>query len=127
MRKRTEQHTEMRWIVDDVTSLNSVESLSIDVVLDKGTLDALMCSDAYVRHVPRYVQQIGRVLRLGGRIVVVSFSNDRAAVWRCEEIYGFDVIPLSDMLPPVRWNITSSILQINEKTQYFTYIIEKIS
>ena len=47
---------------------------SYSVVLDKGTVDALMTEDTVeVRErMERMLEEVGRVLRLGGRFVTVS-------------------------------------------------------
>ena len=47
------------------------------VVLDKGTLDALFTEDTeeVVTRVTQMLEEIGRVLRLGGRYVCVSLAQ----------------------------------------------------
>lgn len=51
---------------------------SFSVVLDKGTLDALMVDDseAVNEDINKLFFEIGRVLKLGGRYVCISLMQD---------------------------------------------------
>jgi ubiquinone/menaquinone biosynthesis C-methylase UbiE len=57
----------------DVTSL-SYEDDRFSVVMDKGTLDAMMPDDSVevVANVSRMFSEVDRVLRLGGRYICIS-------------------------------------------------------
>lgn len=54
------------------------EDSSFSVVLDKGTLDALMVDDseAVNEDINQLFCEIGRVLKLGGRYVCISLMQD---------------------------------------------------
>lgn len=63
----------MRWLVMDACSL-TFDDASFDVAVDKGTLDAVACSEAFDWFLPRMRRGIVRVLRPGGTWVCVSFT-----------------------------------------------------
>lgn len=54
------------------------EDSSFSVVLDKGTLDALMVdeSEAVDKDISKMFSEIGRVLKVGGRYVCISLMQD---------------------------------------------------
>lgn len=68
---------EMAYIQMDATSM-SFESSNFSVVLDKGTLDALMTDDSedVSEIAQKYLSEIGRVLRIGGRYVCISLLQE---------------------------------------------------
>ncbi|KFB38679.1 AGAP008472-PA-like protein [Anopheles sinensis] len=71
------QRPEMTWCQMDATAMTLPDE-SFSVVLDKGTLDALFTdqSEEVVGTVRRYFQEIGRVLRSGGRYVCISLLQE---------------------------------------------------
>lgn len=74
MQKTNRHRTEMQWKQDDVTQMNDFQGESFSVVLDKGTLDALMTddSDEVILRVRAYLSEMSRVLKIGGRFICVS-------------------------------------------------------
>ncbi|KAJ2726215.1 hypothetical protein GGI07_000692 [Coemansia sp. Benny D115] len=82
MRQRTMHQTEMTWEVMDVCDLK-IADRSVDVALDKGTLDALMCdkgdvwqpSEELCRKVAGEVDEVDRVLRAGGKFIWITFGQ----------------------------------------------------
>jgi SAM-dependent methyltransferase len=67
----------LEWVVDDATAMQ-FENESFDVLLDKGTMDALYCSlelaekKALVR---KMTKEYMRVLRPGGWLYIISFGQ----------------------------------------------------
>lgn len=63
----------MKFLYMDAKN-TTFESDSFNVVLDKGTLDALMPDDSEetLREVDKYFAEIKRVLKLGGRFVCIT-------------------------------------------------------
>eukprot|EP01017_Pseudomicrothorax_dubius_P019589 TRINITY_DN2151_c0_g1_i3.p1 TRINITY_DN2151_c0_g1~~TRINITY_DN2151_c0_g1_i3.p1 ORF type:complete len:254 (-),score=58.78 TRINITY_DN2151_c0_g1_i3:322-1083(-) len=73
------QHTEsvnkpMEFIVMDATSM-PFRDASFDVVIDKGTLDALMCNPESDQEGQRLLAEMRRVCAPGGRILIVSHGS----------------------------------------------------
>lgn len=84
MRERcVEERLEIRFLEGDVTAMEFADG-SFDVVVDKGTLDAMMCgqdedvwspSASVVASVGRYVDHVHRVLRGGGTFLYFTFGQ----------------------------------------------------
>lgn len=68
---------EMKWLQMDIMCMEFDDD-SFAVVLDKGTLDAVFNDDTPQVHekVDRMFNEIGRVLRVGGRYICISLSQD---------------------------------------------------
>ncbi|CAM9416155.1 unnamed protein product, partial [Choristocarpus tenellus] len=68
----------MTWRVMDVTDMHSYKDDSFDVVMDKGTLDALMSEDTpKVREAGvKMLAEVSRVLQPGGRYICVTLWQD---------------------------------------------------
>ncbi|XP_062584917.1 eEF1A lysine and N-terminal methyltransferase-like [Saccostrea cucullata] len=71
------QRPDMKYIKMDALNMDFEDS-SFSVVLDKGTLDALMVddSDAVTKDIDKMFSEIGRVLKLGGRYICISLMQD---------------------------------------------------
>lgn len=65
--------TSMKFLCMDAMN-TTFENDSFNVVLDKGTLDALMPDDTVetITQIDKYFAEIKRVLKLGGRFVCIS-------------------------------------------------------
>ena len=74
---------------------------SFDAVIDKGLLDALLCSERMVASSERYVAEVARVLRPGGVFVVVSFGAPEIRLSFLEGDYGWRVAARSLPKPNV--------------------------
>eukprot|EP00286_Rhodomonas_abbreviata_P028383 CAMPEP_0181295384 /NCGR_PEP_ID=MMETSP1101-20121128/4120_1 /TAXON_ID=46948 /ORGANISM="Rhodomonas abbreviata, Strain Caron Lab Isolate" /LENGTH=289 /DNA_ID=CAMNT_0023400135 /DNA_START=155 /DNA_END=1021 /DNA_ORIENTATION=- len=68
-----EQHADkaMQWITADVTDMRKQfpEPECFDVALDKGTLDALLCTD----QAAEMICELWRLLTVGGQMLIISF------------------------------------------------------
>lgn len=76
MNARTNGRTGLSYLEGDVRALPLREE-SIDVALDKGTLDALACTDDPEAMIAAMARDVARVLRPGGRWLIVSMRAPR--------------------------------------------------
>ena len=61
-------------------------------VVDKGTLDALLCGDDSTANAHKMCEQVSRVLRSGGAFVVVSYGTPENRLCYLEnDSYGWKV------------------------------------
>ncbi|KAJ1834743.1 hypothetical protein IWW55_005979 [Coemansia sp. RSA 2706] len=82
MRQRTQHQPRMTWEVMDVRAM-ALDTGAIDVAIDKGTLDALMCEKGDVwepsaelcANVAREVDEVDRVLAPGGKFLWITFGQ----------------------------------------------------
>eukprot|EP00164_Ancoracysta_twista_P003768 GFYU01005051.1.p1 GENE.GFYU01005051.1~~GFYU01005051.1.p1 ORF type:complete len:210 (+),score=37.99 GFYU01005051.1:48-677(+) len=65
---------EMTWKVMDVRSLE-YPSEYFDVVLDKGTMDAMLCGEGSTQNADKMLSEIHRVLKAGGVFVSISYGS----------------------------------------------------
>ncbi|XP_063702286.1 eEF1A lysine and N-terminal methyltransferase homolog [Culicoides brevitarsis] len=74
MLKANRSRSEMQWLQGDVTQMKEFNEETFSVVLDKGTLDALMTDDSaeVLNRVSAYLSEMSRVLKIGGRFICVS-------------------------------------------------------
>jgi SAM-dependent methyltransferase len=91
-----------RWAVEDVRDL-TLESGSMDVAIDKGTLDAMIHGSPWdppedvVDNISRYNGEVARVLRPGGRWLYITYRQphfmrrhlEREGIWEVKmEVLG---------------------------------------
>ena len=83
MAARNESRTKMSWLVADMTAMVEVATGAVDVVFDKGALDALASSDtpAVRAQVDRFFAEVKRVLAPRGRYVCVSLAQEHITRW----------------------------------------------
>jgi ubiquinone/menaquinone biosynthesis C-methylase UbiE len=74
MSARHKDKANCTWQVMNVMSMNFQDS-SFDAVLDKGTLDSLLCGDSSTTNSARYLKEVARVLKPGGVFVAISYGT----------------------------------------------------
>jgi|EP00769_Ergobibamus_cyprinoides_P004590 SAM-dependent methyltransferase len=87
--------------VQDVTAL-SYPPASFDVVVDKGTLDSLLCGDDSRARVHKFMQNVARVLAPAGKFLAVSYADpDQRNMYISRSEYDWDVTPVKMPKPPI--------------------------
>ena len=64
----------MIWEVCDVRDMSKYMDDSFDVIIDKGTLDALCCGDDAHRDTCMMMHEMYRLLKQGGKYLCISFA-----------------------------------------------------
>eukprot|EP01112_Ceratiomyxa_fruticulosa_P024156 TRINITY_DN966_c0_g1_i2.p1 TRINITY_DN966_c0_g1~~TRINITY_DN966_c0_g1_i2.p1 ORF type:complete len:216 (+),score=34.40 TRINITY_DN966_c0_g1_i2:347-994(+) len=75
MQEKCKDFPGMSWKVMDVTAMNEFPGGSFDAVVDKGTLDALLCGEGSSANSERMCLEVSRVLKSGGRFVCVTYGE----------------------------------------------------
>lgn len=83
IQKMRARRPEMKWEVMNVQQMDGVLSESVDVAIDKGTMDALMCEkgdvwdppQSVVEDVKKEVDEVERVLKKGGKFIYITFGQ----------------------------------------------------
>lgn len=75
MKERYSQsHPDMDFITMDATKLD-LPSESFDVVIDKGTLDAILCGTDSYENAAAMLKEISRVLKPAGSLLVITYGQ----------------------------------------------------
>ena len=80
--RNLEKRPSMKWVVMDILDLK-YEDASFDIVLDKGTMDALMCEKGDVWNISEelgakvdlMLTGVSRVLKPGGKYIYITFGQ----------------------------------------------------
>ena len=64
---------------------------SFDAVVDKATLDSILCGENSTANSGRYVKEVARVLKPGGVFIIVSFGAPENRLSYLEGEYGWSV------------------------------------
>ncbi len=91
MKKRNEKRPEMSFEVMDVRDLK-YENNSIDLAVDKSTIDALLCGENSYINVAKMIKEVQRVLKVGGYYMIISYGSPENRVIHLERKFeDFDV------------------------------------
>ncbi|KAH7683108.1 Endothelin-converting enzyme 1 protein [Dioscorea alata] len=74
LRRNVRSRPEMRWRVMDMTEMQFADG-SFDIVLDKGGLDALMEPGVGSKLGSKYLKEVKRVLKLGGKYLCLTLAE----------------------------------------------------
>jgi len=78
MRQKYPQKQAVKYEVGDICDLSHlVQDDSMDVIIDKGTLDSILCCEEGGNYVGAMLQEMNRVLAEKGVYVVVTAENRR--------------------------------------------------
>ena len=72
--RNAEKRPELQWNVMDVKDMNSYSSNFFDIIIDKSTLDALLCSDEGSKNAACMLKECQRVLKEGGFYFCISYG-----------------------------------------------------
>lgn len=98
----------------DVTSLK-YESNTYDFVVDKSTIDALLCGDYAYSNVAKMMKEVQRVLKVGGLYIAISYGFPENRSMHFErEFLKFDLKTIE--LKP----------QDNKGSSHYLYICQKL-
>lgn len=92
---------ELTFETMDCTDMRAFPDASFDIVLDKGTIDAMACAQDHNRIIARYVSEIRRLLRPGGRFILISLSplmRDVFAPDGAFDVRAYDVLTNTALL-----------------------------
>lgn len=83
MREKYKTLTQCTWEVMDVRSLK-FDNDSFDAVVDKGTLDSLMCGDDATVNAKKMLTEVSRVLRPEGIYMMITYGDPRLRMMHLE-------------------------------------------
>lgn len=74
MKKRNLHRDKMSFLKMDVRDLK-IEDNSIDLAIDKSTIDALLCGNNSFQNVALMLKEVQRVLKVGGYYMIISYGT----------------------------------------------------
>eukprot|EP01027_Heterolobosea_sp_BB2_P013939 GEZU01020062.1.p1 GENE.GEZU01020062.1~~GEZU01020062.1.p1 ORF type:complete len:140 (+),score=36.32 GEZU01020062.1:182-601(+) len=92
MKEKNKDRPGMTYSVMDVCSINFPDA-SFDIVIDKATLDSVLCGESSTRRSAAMLSEISRVLKPGGKYLVISYAKPPNRLQFLEK-------------PEYRWTIT---------------------
>ena len=69
------KYPKMIFKVLDVCEMKDFDSGQFNIVLDKGTLDSVLCSENPVQNCQKMISEVYRVLNHGGKYICISFGD----------------------------------------------------
>ena len=73
MAKKNENREGMTWEVMDIRDMK-YEDCMFDLIIDKSTIDALLCGDNASINVATMLKEVQRVLKIGGYYMIISYG-----------------------------------------------------
>ncbi|GFR49716.1 hypothetical protein Agub_g11870, partial [Astrephomene gubernaculifera] len=82
---------QLRYLVADVRNMPQFPDSSFDGVMDKGTLDAILCGERSGQHASAMIRECYRVLKPGASLMLVTYGDPSSRLPYLAEVVGWDV------------------------------------
>merc|ERR1712070_79338 len=113
----------MRWHCLDVLALPFGEN-DFEAVVDKGTLDSVLCGEGSTKNVALMCKHISRVLKPGGVYIVISYGQpDYRLSFFDKPEYNWSLLPVRSIPKP---SVSAADPQENDPANvHYVYIMQK--
>ncbi|KAG6471277.1 hypothetical protein ZIOFF_072388 [Zingiber officinale] len=98
MQEKYSDRPRLKYIKMDVREMSSFESSSFDAVIDKGTLDSLMCGPNATENATKMLKEVGRVLNDKGVYILITYGDPS---YRLNLLRGVEL-----------WNINMHVIEL---------------
>jgi len=113
------QYPDLEYHVMDVTDLAAFDDDSFGSVIDKGTLDAILCGEGSAENADKMCSEISRILRPGGVFCLITYGSPKTRLPYLEpEKFCWDVTKLTVDKPTVAFDT-------QEKDVHYVYCMRK--
>ncbi|XP_047070448.1 EEF1A lysine methyltransferase 4-like isoform X1 [Lolium rigidum] len=75
MKKKYHDKPQLKYTKMDVKNMSDFESGSFDAVIDKGTLDSLMCGQNSQEHAMKMLREVNRILKDNGIYIMITYGD----------------------------------------------------
>merc|ERR1712166_42321 len=121
MKKRCVAMEDMRWHTMDVLKLPFNEG-AFEAVIDKGTMDSILCGEGSTKNVAVMCKHISRVLKPGGAYIVVSYGQpDYRMNYFDKPEYNWTVLPVQNVNKPC----VSAVADPDPANVHYVYVMQK--
>nr|QTZ19567.1 methyltransferase 13 [Bixa orellana] len=142
MQNKYSDRPQLKYIKMDARNMSEFQTGSFDAVIDKGTLDSILCGNNSRQHATQMLKEVGRVLKDNGVYILITYG---APVYRlgllkesnswsiklhviekfvAEKSSGQSIRDLTDPLPLDEGNSVESVLGTNPDVHYI-YVCTK--
>ena len=73
--KYRETYPKMVFRKMDAMNMKDFQNEMFNIVIDKGTLDAIMCSDNFITNGQKMISEVYRVLQPGGKYICFTYGD----------------------------------------------------
>ncbi|XP_020575795.1 methyltransferase-like protein 13 isoform X2 [Phalaenopsis equestris] len=121
MQKKFEGKAELKYIKMDVRDMSVFESGSFDAVIDKGTLDSLMCGQNAHLNAIKMLEEVGRILKNNGVYILITYGEPSYRLHLLKELQfwtiNLHIIDRVEKNPEQRtWELTKPLPLIKDGT-----------
>ena len=106
----------------DVTDMKDFETGTFNTVIDKGTLDSIMCSDTPIPSSEKMISEIYRVLAPGGRYICITYGDPEHRKKYFENLQ-WSSLSVDKIAKPNSNNEENN--DVNSKNFHYVYIMKK--
>eukprot|EP00455_Lapot_gusevi_P049693 TRINITY_DN7095_c0_g1_i2.p1 TRINITY_DN7095_c0_g1~~TRINITY_DN7095_c0_g1_i2.p1 ORF type:complete len:208 (-),score=33.02 TRINITY_DN7095_c0_g1_i2:47-670(-) len=123
MAKKHADKPEMKWLVMDVTQMDFPEKM-FDVIIDKGTLDSLLCGDDAEERAEKMLRGVSSLLKPSGVYICISYGLPENRLSHFEEHpeYGWKVTSVATIPKP---QILRAESRDDQDSVHYCYICTK--
>jgi len=90
--RNKEKRKKLKFFVMDCRNLISIKNNSIDLAIDKSTIDALLCGENSFLNVAQMLKEVQRVLKIGGYYLMISYGCPENRIYHIQRKFlGFDI------------------------------------
>lgn len=123
MKANHEDKQEMQWQKMDVRKLEFADA-TFDVVIDKGTMDSVLCGEGSTKNCNQMCKEMSRVLKPGGTYIVISYGQpDYRLNYFDKPEYNWNILPAQSVPKPT----VSVVEEADPANVHYIYIMTKSS
>eukprot|EP00700_Malawimonas_jakobiformis_P002582 EC724483.1.p1 GENE.EC724483.1~~EC724483.1.p1 ORF type:complete len:199 (+),score=29.54 EC724483.1:36-632(+) len=119
MQERYKQTRGLGFQVGDVTAMNYAAEF-FDAVIDKATLDSMLCIESGVKAVQATINEYARVLKRGGVLIVVTYGQPEQRLSYLERQGTWTVTTHTVPKPPIQPDGA-----VDEREVHYVYVCRK--
>jgi len=121
--KHDDKAPSMTWQKMDITNIEYPDG-AFDCVIDKGTMDSILCGEGSTKQCAKMMQEISRVLKPSGVYVVVSYGQpDYRLNYFDKPEYNWNILPAQHVPKPTVSNVEDQ----DPANVHYIYIMTKSS
>ncbi|KAJ4991816.1 hypothetical protein SVAN01_02666 [Stagonosporopsis vannaccii] len=117
MKSRHKDKPQVEWIVGDVRNMTAIDTASVDIAFDKGTLDAMIYGSPWsppeevFENSGRYINEVLRVLKDDGVFLYITYRQPHF------------IKPILNRAN--EWDLSVEIMGDGDSFEYFGFVLKK--